>query len=175
MSAGSPLTDAAVRLTRRELESRTGGAARPAPVRIVHLGLGAFARAWVETPLNVVSRTLESVPDGHNLISGDLETLGQTERAKAEFGLPLAAYSVSMTLFGVMVMLGQSGKPPQPLPAEDDFRVYAYVADPDAHHDRAVAAGARVVHPLTDQPYGSREYGVRDSEGNVWSFGTYRP
>jgi uncharacterized glyoxalase superfamily protein PhnB len=74
-----------------------------------------------------------------------------------------------------MVMLGQSGKPPQPLPAEDDFRVYAYVADPDAHHDRSVAAGARVVYPLTDQPYGSREYGVRDSEGNVWTFGTYRP
>lgn len=74
-----------------------------------------------------------------------------------------------------MVMVGASGQPPQPLPPPNDFRVYAYVADPDAHHDRAVAAGARVVHPLTDQPYGSREYGVRDGEGNVWTFGTYRP
>ena len=28
---------------------------------------------------------------------------------------------------------------------------------------------------LTDQDYGSREYAARDPEGNLWSFGTYRP
>jgi len=32
-----------------------------------------FARAWVETPRYVVSRTLESVPGGLTLISGDFE------------------------------------------------------------------------------------------------------
>ena len=53
--------------------------------------------------------------------------------------------------------------------------LYIAVEDADAHHDRAVAAGAEVVMPLTDQPYGSREYAVRDPEGNVWSVGTYRP
>jgi uncharacterized glyoxalase superfamily protein PhnB len=47
--------------------------------------------------------------------------------------------------------------------------------DIDGHHDRAVAAGADVVYPLTDQDYGSRDYAVRDSEGFVWCFGTYRP
>ncbi|MGE0297321.1 VOC family protein [Pseudonocardia sp.] len=52
--------------------------------------------------------------------------------------------------------------------------LYIAVEDADAHHDRAVAAGAEVVMPLTDQPYGSREYAVRDPEGNVWSVGTYR-
>ena len=31
-----------------------------------------FARAWVETPRFVVSRTLESVPDGITLVKGDL-------------------------------------------------------------------------------------------------------
>jgi uncharacterized glyoxalase superfamily protein PhnB len=45
----------------------------------------------------------------------------------------------------------------------------------DAHHDRAVAAGAEVVLELVDQPYGSREYAVRDPEGNIWSIGSYRP
>jgi uncharacterized glyoxalase superfamily protein PhnB len=45
----------------------------------------------------------------------------------------------------------------------------------DAHHDRAVAAGAEVVQELVDQPYGSREYAVRDPEGNIWSVGSYRP
>jgi uncharacterized glyoxalase superfamily protein PhnB len=53
--------------------------------------------------------------------------------------------------------------------------IYAIVDDPDAHHDRAKAAGATIVMELTDQPYGSREYAAEDSEGNVWSFGTYDP
>ncbi len=53
--------------------------------------------------------------------------------------------------------------------------IYVVVKDPDAHHDRAVAAGADVIYPLTDQDYGSRDYAVRDSEGFVWCFGTYVP
>jgi uncharacterized glyoxalase superfamily protein PhnB len=27
---------------------------------------------------------------------------------------------------------------------------------------------------LTDKDYGSRDFGVRDPEGNQWTFGTYR-
>lgn len=59
----------------------------------------------------------------------------------------------------------------------DPVRTVLYLAvdDPDAHHDRAVAAGAEVVMELVDQPYGSREYAALDPEGNVWCFGTYRP
>jgi uncharacterized glyoxalase superfamily protein PhnB len=38
-----------------------------------------------------------------------------------------------------------------------------------------VAAGAKIVYPLTDQDYGSREFSAKDPGGNVWSFGTYRP
>jgi uncharacterized glyoxalase superfamily protein PhnB len=53
--------------------------------------------------------------------------------------------------------------------------VYGIVDDPDAHHDRAKAAGANIVMELTDQPYGSREYAAEDLEGNIWSFGTYDP
>ncbi|ONI70512.1 hypothetical protein ALI144C_48620 [Actinosynnema sp. ALI-1.44] len=62
----------------------------------------------------------------------------------------------------------------------DDFEhvqctVYTAVSDVDAHHERAVAAGAEITHPLTDQPYGSRDYSARDPEGNHWHFGTYKP
>ncbi|HUN79017.1 MAG TPA: VOC family protein [Solirubrobacteraceae bacterium] len=53
--------------------------------------------------------------------------------------------------------------------------VYVVVADPDAHHERARAAGAEIVRELTDEDYGSREYSARDPEGNLWSFGTYDP
>ena len=53
--------------------------------------------------------------------------------------------------------------------------LYLVVADADAHHERAKAAGGEIVGGLTDQLYGSREFSVRDPEGNTWSFGTYRP
>jgi uncharacterized glyoxalase superfamily protein PhnB len=47
--------------------------------------------------------------------------------------------------------------------------------DPDAHHARAVAAGAAVMGPPHDNEYGGRGYEVRDCEGNVWSFASYDP
>jgi uncharacterized glyoxalase superfamily protein PhnB len=53
--------------------------------------------------------------------------------------------------------------------------VYVAVEDADAHHARAVSYGVKVVVPLTDQDYGSRDYTARDGEGNLWTFGTYAP
>jgi uncharacterized glyoxalase superfamily protein PhnB len=53
--------------------------------------------------------------------------------------------------------------------------LYVVVEDADAHHDRAVAAGAEIVSPLEDQDYGSRDYTAKDPGGNLWSFGTYQP
>jgi uncharacterized glyoxalase superfamily protein PhnB len=52
---------------------------------------------------------------------------------------------------------------------------YVYVADVDAHHDRARAAGAEIVMSPHDNEYGGRGYAARDLEGNEWSFGSYRP
>jgi uncharacterized glyoxalase superfamily protein PhnB len=52
--------------------------------------------------------------------------------------------------------------------------VYVVTDDPDEIHRRAVEHGAEIVMPPTDQDYGSREFSVRDVDGNVWSFGTYR-
>ena len=51
--------------------------------------------------------------------------------------------------------------------------VYVATDEPDAIHDRAVAAGATIVRNLTDEEYGSRGFSAADPEGNVWSFGTY--
>jgi DNA-binding transcriptional MerR regulator len=44
------------------------------------------------------------------------------------------------------------------------------VDDVDAHHARAVAAGADVVGEPRDEGYGYREYDARDLEGGLWSF-----
>lgn len=73
-----------------------------------------------------------------------------------------------------VIMLGTRSDPPGPFDG-GPVTLYLAVEDPDAHHDRAVAAGAEIVMPLTDQPYGSREYAATDTEGNSWSFGTYQP
>jgi uncharacterized glyoxalase superfamily protein PhnB len=52
---------------------------------------------------------------------------------------------------------------------------YVIVPDADAHHRRAVAAGADVAYALRDEDYGGRGYSCRDLEGNLWNFGTYDP
>jgi MerR family transcriptional regulator, thiopeptide resistance regulator len=44
------------------------------------------------------------------------------------------------------------------------------VDDADAHHARAVQAGADIIEEPGDQPYGVREYGTRDLEGQLWYF-----
>ena len=75
-----------------------------------------------------------------------------------------------------VVMLDTAGRGAgEPLAASGPVWVYAVVADPDALHDRARAAGAEIVMGLTDQPYGSREFACRDPGGNLWCFGTYQP
>jgi uncharacterized glyoxalase superfamily protein PhnB len=73
-----------------------------------------------------------------------------------------------------LVMFG-SATPELPATRGQGAGVYVVVDDADAHHARARAAGAEVTREPHDTDYGSREYGVRDPEGNAWSFGTYQP
>ena len=40
---------------------------------------------------------------------------------------------------------------------------------------RSAAQATALYPPDTDQDYGSREFAARDPDGNLWSFGTYRP
>jgi uncharacterized glyoxalase superfamily protein PhnB len=53
--------------------------------------------------------------------------------------------------------------------------VYVIIDDPEARYERAKEAGAEIVRELRDEDYGSRGFTARDPEGNLWSFGTYRP
>jgi len=68
-------------------------------------------------------------------------------------------------------------------PAREEFRsaaaaslpalhasVWCYVDDLDAHHERARAAGATILRPPADQPYGVRSYDALDGEGQEWYF-----
>jgi uncharacterized glyoxalase superfamily protein PhnB len=60
-------------------------------------------------------------------------------------------------------------------PLTSTISMYLVVDDPRAHLDRAKAAGATIVRDLEHMDYGSDEYSARDLEGNLWSFGTYKP
>jgi uncharacterized glyoxalase superfamily protein PhnB len=51
--------------------------------------------------------------------------------------------------------------------------VYLVSNEPDALYQRARDAGARVVIELHDTDFGSRTFTVADSEGNLWTVGTY--
>ena len=50
-------------------------------------------------------------------------------------------------------------------------RLNLVVDDPDAAAARAVAAGATVVFPVADQPYGMRQGRVADPFGHHWLLG----
>ena len=79
-----------------------------------------------------------------------------------------------MNLDGQHIMLGQRPGS-RPTTVSGDLPVgqaiFVYLADVDAHFERARAAGARIDKPPEDLPYG-RSYGARDLEGHVWYFTT---
>ena len=49
-----------------------------------------------------------------------------------------------------------------------------YVEDSDALFQRAVRAGAKVIIPMTDMFFGSREGRLADPFGNVWTIATLK-
>jgi uncharacterized glyoxalase superfamily protein PhnB len=75
-----------------------------------------------------------------------------------------------------MIMLGSEGIGTEgTTQAPGTSSIYLVVDDPDARYERAKAHGAEVIRELTDTDYGSRDFGVKDPEGNIWNFGTYDP
>ena len=71
---------------------------------------------------------------------------------------------------GAIVVVGgtaTAGPPRQPVMVR---AVMVRVADVDAHHARATAAGARVFGAPVDQPYGERQYSAEDLGGHLWTF-----
>lgn len=77
-----------------------------------------------------------------------------------------------------MVMLGSKGRGgafDAAMTGAGPAGVYMVVDDVDAHYKRAVEHDVEILMAPTDQDYGGRDYMARDSEGNVWSFGTYAP
>ena len=106
-----------------------------------------------------------------------VDAFGFEERAvyRGEDGRAVAHAELVWPLGGG-VMLGSASaasKPFDEVPA-GAAGLYCVCDDPDGLLARAERAGAVVVRPIEGTDYGSRGFTVRDPEGNLWSFGTYR-
>ena len=78
-----------------------------------------------------------------------------------------------MTLDGQRIMMGQGRKDwRMQSPSETNsatMGIFIYLADADAHFERARQAGAEIVQAPHDEPYG-RTYTARDLDGHPWFF-----
>lgn len=68
-----------------------------------------------------------------------------------------------------MIMIGQAREEWKPRPV----MLCLYVPDCNELYKRALAAGAKAVREIADQPYGDRSGGVEDSQGNQWWISTH--
>lgn len=62
------------------------------------------------------------------------------------------------------------GRPHDTPAAPKTHSVLMRVEDAERHHEQAVKAGARILDPPTDYPYGERQYNAEDVGGHRWAF-----
>src|SRR5215471_11934819 len=97
-------------------------------------------------------------------------TFGFTERLRA--GGPGGPASHAQLKIGdSAIMLGRRGaefKPPRP--NEVCQYVIVHVQDVDEHFERARKAGAHIVRPPVNMPFGERQYTAEDPGGHRWTF-----
>lgn len=134
-------------------------------------------RMWFDTHMSKVN----PIPEGYHTITPYLVTddvgalLDFVEKAfdakvTEKLEMPGGAIMHAAVLIGNShVMMGQAreGNPAMPT------MLYLYVEDCDAAYQKALDAGAESVFEPTDQFYGDRSGGVKDSLGNQWWFGTH--
>jgi uncharacterized glyoxalase superfamily protein PhnB len=61
--------------------------------------------------------------------------------------------------------------PPAAEIGDHSYVAYLHVDDVDAFHHRAMAAGAEVMHPPRDEPWGMRELALRSPDGHRFMLG----
>jgi PhnB protein len=85
------------------------------------------------------------------------------ELAVGDAGFAVASEAAEYGNLGPLALRGTS------------VRLNLLVPDPDAVAERAVAAGARVIFPIADQPYGFRQGRIEDPFGHQWLIGRPLP
>jgi PhnB protein len=90
------------------------------------------------------------------------------ERLEAPGGVVVAVLEIEGLPFGVATENSDLGTPSPESAGATTVRVSLHVDDPDLVAARAVAAGAREMFPVADQPYGLRQGRVVDPFGHHW-------
>jgi uncharacterized glyoxalase superfamily protein PhnB len=115
--------------------------------------------------------------DAHAAIDHLVKAFGFTKRAVHEDDNGVVQHA-QLAYGDGMIMLGDAPREPDSNRLDMPIgggSVYIVIDDPDAHYERARTAGVKIRRELRDEDYGSRGYTAEDPEGNLWSFGTYRP
>jgi uncharacterized glyoxalase superfamily protein PhnB len=116
---------------------------------------------WAKDARALIRFLVDALGFEETVVHGDGDTVHHAELSWPEGG-------------GVMLgsaRVADADMPAATLPGA--FGAYVVTRDPDAVHARAKAAGAEIIAELHETDYGSRDFAVRDPEGNTWSFGTY--
>jgi uncharacterized glyoxalase superfamily protein PhnB len=71
---------------------------------------------------------------------------------------------------GAVILGRQGAEYHAPRPGEVQQYVHVTVENVDAHFERAKKAGARIVQPPHDMPFGERQYTAEDPEAHRWVF-----
>jgi len=125
--------------------------------------------------------TVRPIPDGYGAVTPGMNLQGAAKAIEffaAVFGAELIEQHaapdgqlihVDMRIGGGHIMFAEAVREPV-----QTMHAMLYVNDCDVVFAPAIAAGATVKRPLTDQFYGDRSGTVVDPFGNVWTIATHR-
>jgi PhnB protein len=124
--------------------------------------------SWIPKGFRTVTPNIV-VDNAEDAIAFLEQALGATEQYRLTTSDGKVAHC-ELKLGDSIMNLGESmeGWPARGLVAQ------IYVENSDALFERAVAAGATVVMPMTDMFFGSREGRISDPFGNVWTIATLK-
>jgi PhnB protein len=95
----------------------------------------------------------------------------EEERVRAPDGHQVAVLSIAGHRLGVATEAPDLGTPSPETLGATTVRISLEVDDPDAVAAQAIAAGAREMFAVADQPYGMRQGRVVDPFGHHWLIG----
>lgn len=106
-----------------------------------------------------------------------LRAIGFTEHAiyRTDVEPPEVAHAEMLWPAGGGIMFGVDRDSPDWPAQPGTSAAYLVTDDPDGAYAAALAAGGASLYEPRDQDYGGRGAAVVDPEGNLWSFGSYRP
>jgi PhnB protein len=95
----------------------------------------------------------------------------ELSRVTSPEGRVVAVLAIDDAEFGVVDEAPQVGNLSPDTLGGTSVRISLHVADPDAVAQRAIDAGAELIFPVEDQPYGMRQGRVQDPFGHHWLIG----